>query len=85
MTGPSIVEPMPWLVEAACRAMGPGIFFPERGDDAQLARSICAGYPVASECLDYALVYGEPIGVWGGFTARERQRLRRARRLALAS
>lgn len=44
------------------------------------AISICLACPVKEECLDYALKYHERFGVWGGESARGRERLRRARR-----
>ena len=31
------------------------------------------------ECLEYALVNGEMVGIWGGLSERERRRLRRHR------
>jgi WhiB family redox-sensing transcriptional regulator len=50
------------------------------------AQEICAGCPVAEECLQLALVYdqtkhrGRPVqGIWGGTTEAERRRLHEAR------
>ena len=31
-----------------------------------------------AECLEWALDSGEPFGIWGGHTAKERKKLRRA-------
>lgn len=39
------------------------------------AKRICATCPVASECLDHALVVGERYGIWGGLTPDERNDL----------
>jgi WhiB family redox-sensing transcriptional regulator len=41
------------------------------------AKAVCAGCPVARECLDWALRMGEAAGVWGGTTPEERRVLRR--------
>lgn len=39
------------------------------------AKRLCQGCPVITECLIYALKSKEEHGVWGGTTAKERQRL----------
>jgi WhiB family redox-sensing transcriptional regulator len=39
------------------------------------AKDICANCPVQEECLDWAMEHHEHYGVWGGLTARERERL----------
>lgn len=36
------------------------------------ARKICANCPVAGDCLQYAMIYGER-GIWGGLTFNQRQ------------
>lgn len=85
-----------WITDAACRGMGPGLFYdwetiPGRGErisDGSLAkaRAVCATCPVQYECLAYALTTLDRIevdhGVWGGTTPEQRVRLRRARRSA---
>lgn len=38
------------------------------------AKALCAACPVRTECLEYGL--GEPTGIWGGRTARERRMIR---------
>jgi WhiB family redox-sensing transcriptional regulator len=40
------------------------------------AKDICANCPVQEDCLDWAMEQQEPYGIWGGLTARERDRLR---------
>lgn len=40
------------------------------------ARELCTGCPVRRDCLTDALRRGESWGVWGGFTAAERKRMR---------
>lgn len=65
-----------WQEEAVCRQVDIGdMFFPEKGGSAAEAKRICAGCPVASECLEFALAKQERFGIWGGYTARERRRM----------
>jgi WhiB family redox-sensing transcriptional regulator len=67
-----------WRDLAACRGKPTAWWFPDRGDTFELvlARRVCAGCPVRSECLAFAL--GEPDieGVWCGMTAQQRRRMR---------
>jgi WhiB family redox-sensing transcriptional regulator len=71
-----------WLVEAKCRDMDPGVFFPSDGVGVIAAQQICAECPVRVECLEYALASGVDHGVWGGASERERRRILRQRRLS---
>ena len=66
--------------DAACAEVTPDIFFPEQGG-APIAqvRAICESCPVRLVCLEYAVSEHIGWGVWGGLTASERRRLRRAR------
>lgn len=41
------------------------------------AKAVCAGCPVTSRCLDYALGTGQKWGVWGGLDEDERRILTR--------
>jgi len=70
-----------WRDKAACRGLDPEIFFPERGDSLTLAsaRAVCRDCDVQVECLEYALDYGERMGVWGGTSERDRQKIRKRR------
>ncbi|MFG2225357.1 WhiB family transcriptional regulator [Streptomyces sp. NPDC048644] len=43
------------------------------------ARELCAGCPVRQACEDWAVKAGEPDGIWGGLTPRDRAELRSAR------
>ncbi|HYZ53175.1 MAG TPA: WhiB family transcriptional regulator [Streptosporangiaceae bacterium] len=73
-----------WTGLAACRRpdVDPEWFFPV-GDtgpalrEVAAAKAVCAGCPVARECLDWALRMGEAAGIWGGTTPEERRVLRR--------
>lgn len=77
-----------WRRRAACRSMGPELFFPagERTEDAAqqvaAAKAVCAHCPVRLHCLTYALVANPEDGIWGGLTPSERTTLRRQRGLA---
>lgn len=73
---------MDWRHHAACRRHDPELFFPVgdgelAAEQAERARDVCRGCPVASECLDWALRTGQDYGVWGGMTEQERRDLRR--------
>lgn len=39
------------------------------------ARDVCRYCPVRPDCLAEALLTDEPVGVWGGFTRPERERM----------
>ncbi len=62
-----------WWNHRRCAGMPPWIFYPtitskitENNDPYALARSICAGCSVRTECLEYAKATGETDGFWGG-------------------
>lgn len=42
------------------------LWFAERGEDVERAKSLCHSCPLRAECLDGALRRQEPWGVWGG-------------------
>jgi WhiB family redox-sensing transcriptional regulator len=67
-----------WRNEAACLGSDPELFFPEPGGDYVMARRICAGCPVAADCLSFALSLGDcdESGIYGGVGARHRRKLR---------
>lgn len=70
-----------WRDQAACRDYPTSMFFPARGDNAGLAaaKAVCARCPVRDDCLEFSIVMGDRVGVWGGVTERTRQRKRIAR------
>lgn len=68
-----------WMEHAACRGVGPSLWYPEVGEAFPEAKQICASCPVSSECLDYALELNEGWGIWGGLSDRPRRRERRRR------
>ena len=63
---------------AACRSVGPEIFFPTAEAGAEFARqvgiakAVCAGCPVRAQCLSWALEH-QPDGIAGGATEQERR------------
>jgi len=70
-----------WWTLAACQAADPDLFFPISGAgparvQVDRAKAVCAGCPVRSDCLRYALAAGPLQGVWGGLTEEERRLLR---------
>jgi WhiB family transcriptional regulator, redox-sensing transcriptional regulator len=67
----------PWARDAECLSSHPKLFFPARGESTVAAKKVCAGCPVRSECLAYALDEGIKFGVWGGKSERERRTMRR--------
>lgn len=63
-----------WQAQAACRDANPGRFMSQRvGEQVQTIREFCEPCPVRSACLDHAINRPEPIGIWGGTTARQRR------------
>lgn len=69
-----------WRDHAACRDEDPELFFPALEDDAAAAtaqaRAICAGCPVRTQCLQFALSSPERFGTWAGLTEVERRGMR---------
>ena len=76
---PTVSDGATWREEAACRTLDQAIFFPDAGDFGAIdqAKEVCAGCPVASECLSYAVATNQSEGIWGGTTPGERRRIRR--------
>lgn len=84
--------PMGWARRAACRGMAADLFFgpsddgdPDRkvlrtdpSEDRRIRRAVAVCYrcPVRRTCLNHAMHYPEPVGIWGGLTALQRNRLR---------
>lgn len=89
MTGrlgpPEVHEPNDnrWMEHAECKGTDPELFHPHRGEMGALrsAQRVCSECPVASECLEWALIVPDTRGVWGGLSEDARARMRRARGL----
>lgn len=65
-----------WMADALCREpkYRDVNWFPERGADVRLARSVCAACAARTDCLAYGLdnVWsGSPHGIWGGLSANQ--------------
>lgn len=78
-----------WREEAACKGHPARFWFPvvipnlrrqSAPDPYAYGRTICAGCPVAAECLAYALEANEREGLWGGLAPGERHALRKKTR-----
>src|SRR5262245_42341544 len=61
----------------SCAQTDPEAFFPEKGGSTREAKRVCWSCEVRAECLQYALDNDERFGIWGGFSERERRRLKR--------
>lgn len=72
-----------WQDQAACKGLGPALFYPGRGrqSDWEGAIAVCAGCPVKAECLEDALdrPRGDDFGIRGGMSERQRRLLRTRR------
>lgn len=63
-----------WAEQALCAEVDRDTFFPEVGESAKPAKSVCAGCEVRTQCLDHALAIGELWhGIWGGMSPAERR------------
>lgn len=73
-----------WKLQGRCVGVQPpdaDLFFSEDYRDQKRAKKeYCAWCPVTKECLEYAFATDTWIGVWGGMTEKERERLDRQRR-----
>jgi WhiB family redox-sensing transcriptional regulator len=82
---PIPVGPDDWQRRAACLGRPAAWWFPERQRTGllsyDLARPICARCVVRPVCREYAIINNITLGMWGGMTPKEREHLRRLRRL----
>lgn len=78
-----LLERPPWQLDALCAepAYRDVNFFPERGEDSNAAKTVCARCLVADECARFAIEHGE-AGIWGGTSRRQRKTLRMSLRRA---
>src|SRR5262245_29426321 len=74
MTDPHDDE-LGWADHGNCVGVDSDYFFSESDRDTKVAKAICRGCPVRTECLTYALDNNLKHGVWGGMTASQRRRL----------
>ncbi len=66
-----------WRAEGLCSKSDPDLWFAVGALEHKLAKSICRSCPVRRDCLAYAMEAPIDHGIWGGFTERERRRVRR--------
>ncbi len=62
-----------WHLEAACRGMGPALFFAGPGGTPKAARAVCARCPVVEQCGAHAAENREE-GIWAGTSPNDRKR-----------
>lgn len=67
------------LQDALCAQTDPELFFPDKIENqySHLAKQICVKCPVRIECLTWALQNEEDFGIWGGFSPKERNDIKR--------
>lgn len=70
-----------FMTKGQCIGADPALFFPAKGENATAAKALCAGCPVITECLEWALVYREE-GIWGGTGGADRRLIRAERKAA---
>lgn len=80
---------MDWVYRARCRNEDPELFFPVGTNppaliQTRIAKEVCSGCEVRTECLEWAMATGQDAGVWGGLSEDERRALRRTRRRSAA-
>ena len=68
-----------WLGHRGHGATGmTAVFFSTAPSNLERARAICVACPVRQECYEYAMADPDLVGMFGGFTAKERREMRRA-------
>ena len=74
----ALIEQPVWMKDAACKGQPTSVFFPLKAHSPPpTVRELCAGCPVADQCLVYAVTMNARHGVWGGLVPKERRRVRR--------
>lgn len=71
------VSDLSWKDSGLCAETDPEAFFPDKGGSTREAKRICTGCDVRSQCLSYALQNDERFGIWGGYSERERRKIKR--------
>jgi len=67
-----------WRKQAACRGLDPNVFIPQKKDSKDTIhydKTICDGCQVKQPCLEYALANRAKLGLWGGTTPKQREKL----------
>jgi WhiB family redox-sensing transcriptional regulator len=73
------LEPEFWREGAACASHPEIDFFasPDSASQVIRAKAVCMQCPVLDDCLGFAIETNQPDGIWGGYTAKERSKIRR--------
>lgn len=66
-----------WRKRAACWDAVPWLMFETSASALAAAEALCRRCPVQAQCLEYALLYDEEFGMWGGMSAVARRALSR--------
>lgn len=66
-----------WQSDALCAQIGPEVFFPKKGGKSLDPKKVCYDCEVRVQCLDYALEKDERFGIWGGLSAKDRQKVQK--------
>lgn len=74
-----------WQDGAPCASTDPEAFFPEKGGSTREAKRVCLTCDVRDQCLEYALTHDERFGIWGGFSERERRKIKKGHHLTLVA
>ena len=69
-----------WRRLALCLGQDPELWYPD-GSAGVEGVAICCECPVRLDCLTWAVEQNERDGIWGGVSARRRQRMRTEARL----
>jgi len=72
------------MAQGNCNNHPPAVFFPSDGVGVETAKEICSSCPMKAPCLEYAIENRVDHGVWGGASERQRRRIIKARKAALA-
>lgn len=68
--------PPAFLDNALCAQVDNELFYPEKGGSTRLAKAVCARCEVRLQCLLWALDHDDRYGIWGGYSERERRRIK---------
>lgn len=66
-----------WMEQGVCqnRDEDGKIFFPEAGNNANMAKKMCARCPVREKCLDWSIETRQMYGIWGGVSEKKRRQM----------
>ncbi|KGN31138.1 transcriptional regulator [Knoellia sinensis KCTC 19936] len=62
-----------WRLRGSCVQHDVRLWFTERTKPSHRVLAMCRGCPVRGLCLASSIAYAEEFGVWGGYTAPQRE------------